>query len=175
MADVTEKIESVAPPKTLGDRVKVARLAAGLSAKKLEERAGLSPGIVSRIESGERGKRLSGTTIEKLASVLGVSTSYITTGAELPEGARVGVRAVATSAPLEALPGYSDAEIVVARLEPSIPLEVFRQARQARFASPPERVTPAYLRALVRFLAREDWKDETDEIADKISNRKPKP
>lgn len=174
MPDVTEKIESTVPPKTLGERVKVARLAANLSAKKLEEQAGLSPGIVSRIESGERGKRLSGATIEKLAAALGVSSSYITTGTELPEGARAGIR-TAASPPLESLPGYSDAEVVVARLEPDVPLEIFRQARQARFALPPERVTPAYLRALVRFLSGDEWVDETQGISEKIAKKNRKP
>lgn len=171
MRDVTEKLESTAPPKTLGERVKVARLAAGLSAKKLEETAGVSEGLVSRIESGKRGRRLTHPTVEKLAAALGVSPSYIT-------GEQTGVRGAqaALPPPLESIPGYEDAALVVARLEPHIPLEVFREARQTRFASPPDRVTPAYLRELVRFLARSEWKDETAEIAEKIERKKkPKP
>ncbi len=151
--------------------MKFVRLSKGWSKQKLERTADLSKGQVSKIESGDRGKNPAHDTVEKLADALTVSVSYLTTGIEVPDGARV-VGRVPPQPPLEAIPGYADAELAVARLETDVPIEIFKQARQVRLPVPPEKITISYLRALVRFLNQGDWVDETAEIKERIERKR---
>lgn len=67
---------------TVKDRVRVAREARGWSKNELEKRAQVAVGYVSRLESGERGGKrgITGSTLEKLATALGVSAEWLRSG-----------------------------------------------------------------------------------------------
>lgn len=64
---------------TLPRRLERARIAAGLNRSQLAIRAGLNPSHVRLIEDGLRGDP-SGTTLAKLAEVLGVSIDWLVRG-----------------------------------------------------------------------------------------------
>lgn len=62
---------------TLADRLKEARERAGLGTRSLSRLSGVSPGQISKLESGERGDRVEAGTIQKLAQALKVSESWL--------------------------------------------------------------------------------------------------
>lgn len=64
----------------IGDRVRKAREALGITQNELGRRAGLKTGYVSRIESGDRGKRTSGDVATALAQALGVRYEWLLHG-----------------------------------------------------------------------------------------------
>lgn len=68
-----------APPETLGQLIKRLRDGKNLSAERLEELVGYSPGsgIVTQIEKGTRGKRLSRDKAAAFAQALGVPVTEI--------------------------------------------------------------------------------------------------
>lgn len=63
-----------------GRRVSQARRSLGISARALSAKAGLSPGLVSLIERGVRGRFVSAGTVEALAVALSVSPSWLLRG-----------------------------------------------------------------------------------------------
>lgn len=63
----------------LADRLREARERAGLSARALDERAEITPGHTTLIESGRR-ENPAVETIRKLAAALGVSLDWLVTG-----------------------------------------------------------------------------------------------
>jgi len=159
---VRQNNDSDPPARSLAERVRRERESRGLSRQQLEQLAGLSTGYISRLESGERGKKsITNRTVQRIAQALEVSPGYLTTGTDVPDPGR---HIPVLGRPLESVPGYRDAEFAVARLEPDIPVEFFQQARQTRFPVAPERVSVPYLRALVRFLASADGFEESDQI-----------
>ena len=62
--------------KCLGDRLRKARKAAGLTQKILEERSGIPQTSISRIESGNS-QEISTGTLKALATTLGVTADYL--------------------------------------------------------------------------------------------------
>lgn len=60
---------------TIGDRIKAARNAAGLTQKELAEKFEVAEITIRQYESNKRGPRL--VHIEKLAEILGVSKAYL--------------------------------------------------------------------------------------------------
>lgn len=73
--------------KTVGNRVRHYRAAAGLTASDLAARAGLSPAMISRIESASTSASL--TTIHRLARALDVPVASLFRGADAPRAAVV--------------------------------------------------------------------------------------
>lgn len=69
---------------SLPDRVKWAREKRGLNAVELSEKAGLSRGHVSLIESGRR-EHPSADTITKLSKALKVDLTWLMSGGKRPE------------------------------------------------------------------------------------------
>lgn len=69
---------------TLGQRLKSARERANLGTNELTRRAGISAGVVTRLEQG-KGKRPGHEVLAKLASVLGVRPDWLATGEGSPE------------------------------------------------------------------------------------------
>lgn len=67
---------------TVKDRVRAAREARGWSKNELEKRAKVAVGYISRLEAGERGgtRGITNSTLEKLASALGVSSEWLRSG-----------------------------------------------------------------------------------------------
>jgi transcriptional regulator with XRE-family HTH domain len=65
---------------TFADRLKLARTTAGLTGRGLDDRAGLSPGLASAIESGRR-PNVTLDTIVRYATALGVSDAWLAFGA----------------------------------------------------------------------------------------------
>lgn len=59
----------------LGQRVRISRMAAGLTQERLAERINVSTSFVGHIERGTR--RLSVETLHRLCVVLGVSSDYL--------------------------------------------------------------------------------------------------
>lgn len=78
------------------ERLKQARTMAGLTGSELGKLAGLSGGVVSMIESGNR-KDPSGSTVAALARVLGVTADWLLTGSE-PDPTEEQVKAAVTAA-----------------------------------------------------------------------------
>lgn len=72
---------------TVGMRVRQYRLAAGLTASDLAGRAGLSPAMISRIESASTSASL--TTIDRVAKALAVPIASLFRGADAPPSAVV--------------------------------------------------------------------------------------
>ena len=153
---------------TLADRVRARMSALGLNQEQVEKKADLSKGYLSRILNGER-RNLGPAIFDRLAKALGVSAPWLASGLNLT--GEMGpllnaVRAVpnlqamvdqsAQTVPvrqrLDEIPGYFDAEFEVGRLEPSIPREVFQEARATTFGKPPATITIEFLRDHVRFL-----------------------
>ncbi len=81
---------------TVVERLREARKKADLTGAELGKLAGLSGGVVSMIESGNR-KDPSGSTVAALAKVLGVSADWLLTGAE-PEPTEEQIRAAVAAA-----------------------------------------------------------------------------
>lgn len=82
---------------TLGERIKAARARHGWGSTVLDKKAGLSQGIVSRYESGERGVGRGGAsaeTLRKIAIATGVRLEWLVTGEGrmLEEGEEVDTR-----------------------------------------------------------------------------------
>ncbi|GLJ60864.1 MULTISPECIES: helix-turn-helix domain-containing protein [Microbacterium] len=73
--------------RTVGNRVRHHRLAAGLTASDLAARSGLSPAMISRIESATTSASL--TTIHRLARALEVPVASLFRGADAPRAAIV--------------------------------------------------------------------------------------
>lgn len=69
------------PVSGLAERLREARERAGLSARALDEKAGITPGHTTLIESGRR-ESPAVETIRKLAEALGVSIDWLVTGRE---------------------------------------------------------------------------------------------
>lgn len=65
----------------LADRLREARERAGLSARGLDDKAGITPGHTSAIESGGR-KRPAAETLHKIAMALGVSIDSLMSDAD---------------------------------------------------------------------------------------------
>lgn len=68
---------------TLGERIRAARMRHGWGSTVLDRRAGLSQGITSRYESGERGQGRGGAaaeTLRKIAVATGVRIEWLVTG-----------------------------------------------------------------------------------------------
>lgn len=65
-----------------GDRVKAARIAAGLGVRELARRAGLAPATVSRVEAGQRDETPSAATVAALADALRVDGMILLTGGQ---------------------------------------------------------------------------------------------
>ncbi|HEY3316682.1 MAG TPA: helix-turn-helix transcriptional regulator [Bacillota bacterium] len=63
------------PTNTLGEKVRLTRESLGLSQKELANRTGLSPAMITQVESGLVQPSLK--TVEKLAGSLGVSPCYL--------------------------------------------------------------------------------------------------
>ncbi len=59
----------------LGSKIREQRLKKGLTQEKLAEKCGISPSYIGIIERGD--KKLSITTLVKIASVLDISTDYL--------------------------------------------------------------------------------------------------
>ena len=73
--------EPLALDPSLGQRLRYARVAAGMTGRGLARRAGLSATAISRIETGKQGALRA--TIERLAGVLRVGPAWLAFG---PEG-----------------------------------------------------------------------------------------
>lgn len=69
--------------RTLGERLRMARELAGLSARALDEAAGLTPGHSAAIES-ERRLDPNSSTVTALARALGVTTDWLLDGTGSP-------------------------------------------------------------------------------------------
>jgi len=70
----------------IGERIRQARLAVGLSREKLSEIIGISALFLGYIECGQRGMSIS--TLQKLCKTLNVSADYILLGKVLNEDKR---------------------------------------------------------------------------------------
>ena len=68
---------------SLGNRIKELRKNAGFTQEELGEKVGVQKNAVSKWEK-ERVKNIPHDTVEKLAEIFGVSSSYIWTGEEMP-------------------------------------------------------------------------------------------
>ena len=66
-------------PECLGDRMRWARSAAGISARGLDQKAGLRPVHVASIEAGRR-PNIESRTAMKITAVLGVSLDWLLAG-----------------------------------------------------------------------------------------------
>jgi transcriptional regulator with XRE-family HTH domain len=75
--DVAESSDEKLSP--LGERIKEARLARGLSTNKANELCGFAGGYLSRVERGER-ESPRGNTSELIAAALGVNLQWLMTG-----------------------------------------------------------------------------------------------
>lgn len=64
----------------LGDRIQARMQQLGMSQADVARRAGLSSGHVSDLVTGNKGKRVSAETVEKLARALKVSPSFFLRG-----------------------------------------------------------------------------------------------
>lgn len=64
---------------SLPERLQATRLRAGLSARRLDELAGLTPGYTSLIESGKRAN-IGARTADLIARVIGVSLDWLIRG-----------------------------------------------------------------------------------------------
>ena len=73
-----QKSQHVDNPKAVGDRLKAAREAAGLSQRQLAF-SGCSPAYISRIEAGDRIPSLQ--LLRELGKRLGVTEDWLATGA----------------------------------------------------------------------------------------------
>lgn len=69
----------------LAERLREARLRAGLTARALDEKAEITSGHTALIESGRR-ESPAVETVRKLAAALGVSLDWLVTGAERESG-----------------------------------------------------------------------------------------
>jgi transcriptional regulator with XRE-family HTH domain len=77
----------------IGDRLREERVRAGISQRELARRLGLSPSLISQLESGQ--SRPSVGTLYSIVTELGVSLDHVIRGADFPdsnepEAARVG-------------------------------------------------------------------------------------
>lgn len=122
----------------LATRIHDVLLKKGWSDARFEREAGLSGGSLSRLRSGQR-KRISQHTLRRIANVLGESYIFLVFGVEVPRT-------------LQEIPGYADAELDLARSEPSIPIEAIRAARLARLPNAPEAITVHFLRDYLRVI-----------------------
>lgn len=82
---------------TVGQRVRVARMARGCGVNELDRLIGSKQGYVSRLESSDREPRAD--TLRKLAQALGVSVEWLATGEGTIDGAGVTVPPPSPSAP----------------------------------------------------------------------------
>ena len=123
----------------LAKRIRETLKQKGWSDARFEREAGLSGGTLSRLGSGAR-KRISHQMLRRITDVLGDSYLSIVFGVDI--GRR-----------LDEVPGYSDAELEVARLEPWIPLDVIRAARQTHLSVAPPTITTEFLRDYLRLIA----------------------
>lgn len=87
MADPHDIDEDARLEKIVGHRVRQYRIAAGLTAAELAVRAGLSPAMISRIESASISSSL--TTIHRLATALEVPVASLFRGVDAPHSAIV--------------------------------------------------------------------------------------
>ncbi len=74
----------------MGRRLRAARAALGLGSRELARKAGVEPGLVSKIESGTRHPhRISADVLERLAGALGVTSDFLRTGAAASSAAEI--------------------------------------------------------------------------------------
>src|SRR5919205_897150 len=86
-----QKSTHVDSPQAVGERLRTARVRAGLSQRQLSF-PGCSPAYISRIESGDRIPSLQ--LLRELGRRLGVSEDYLATGSELPPAEQKGLALV---------------------------------------------------------------------------------
>lgn len=67
---------------SMGARIKRQREALGLSQRRLASLATVSPGHITRLESGSRGVRVEADTLRKVAGALGKSERWVRAGEE---------------------------------------------------------------------------------------------
>lgn len=142
------------PTGSLGQRVKAAIARSRKTQESVEDEIGVSRGYLSNVINDKRGT-LGADKAVALAAATGVKIEWIVTGLEIPESALWGA-VPKLPPPLEQIEGYHDAEVVVARAEPNVPLVAFHRARRIHMEPPPERVTTGFLRGLVLLLAAND-------------------
>jgi transcriptional regulator with XRE-family HTH domain len=63
-------------PSTLGERILLARVRAGLQQKEVADMADIAPNTLSQLEHG-RQRQLSSSAVRRLARALGVSADYL--------------------------------------------------------------------------------------------------
>ncbi len=140
----------------------------GRTQEQIEEAGRLAKGYLSRLL---RGQREPGTKVlRKLASALNVPVSAFDDTTD--QGERT-VRIPGLRPTMQQLPGYADAEIMAARADPSIPIEVLRQVREVSFATPPT-ISPQLIIGLARLLSERTVSavEETDEIRQRIVGKR---
>ncbi len=89
--DWTENMDDADEPKTVGERVRVAREAAGLKVRELAERVGMRP---STFYDLERGDSKSTTKLAAIAKECGESAYYLETGKRERSSARTLIEAI---------------------------------------------------------------------------------
>lgn len=82
-----------AAPAGISERLREARIIAGLDAKRLDKLAGITPGHVRLIENGIR-EHPAATTLSRIAAVLGLSLDWLIDG----RGKRPSDRAIRAAA-----------------------------------------------------------------------------
>lgn len=163
---------SLAMGTTLADRLRAAIAHSGKTQEAIESEAGLAKGYLSKLLKDPK-RRLGYEKAAAIAEVTGLTRDYILSGVDVPDAAKANA-IPHIPPPLERVEGYADAEIEVARLEPKIPIEVFRRARATRFDPPPSGVNSDFLRAFVVFLAsvRRNVNNEAREMQTTVRARR---
>ena len=98
MREATQPSKGDAEPlDAIGDRLREERVKAGISQRELARRLGLSPSLISQLESGQ--SRPSVGTLYSIVTELGVSLDHVIRGADFPdtdgpEAARAGAPVV---------------------------------------------------------------------------------
>jgi DNA-binding Xre family transcriptional regulator len=134
----------------LGGRIRSGLAKKGWTQTQLELTAGFAQGSLSRIMAGRQQKVLP-KTLHRIARALDMRPEDLAEGVALADDGRMLPSDVGPM--LSELPGYADAELLVGRLVPHVPVEVFHEARKTRLASPPDVVSVDFLKAHVDFLA----------------------
>lgn len=73
---------------TIGERIKQAREAKGLSIRQLAKEVGISFSLIAKLEAGDRGKQPTGQTLMKLSRALDIELEdlYALAGYAAPDG-----------------------------------------------------------------------------------------
>lgn len=135
----------------------------GKTQQQIEQASGLGRGYLTRLLSGERGKRpLSVDMIRRLAGALEVPFEEL--AAELAPGARLPVTQGLTPT-LAQSAGYSDAEFLAGRMAPKLDFACFKWVRDIRLPGAPVVVTPELVLDLARIAEKYLPKKELIETA----------